>query len=211
MPIEVVGLREALKAMRKLQPDLEKELKTEIKGLLNPIVKEAKSYVPTSIAGLSNWTFAGSSNKINAQTSMFRVGRFPKFNAAAVRAGIKAEVFPSKPNLKGFVSLVRIVNQSAAGAIYETAGRAHPDGQPWNKKSGSHRYSHSLNPDAGRHFVHSLIGPMAGEGKTRGRLIYRAWNQNQGRAIGAVMAAIEKTAVKTKNYVDAAAAFRKAA
>ena len=43
MPVEVVGLREAMIAMRKLQPTLEKELKTELKALLNPVVKKAIS------------------------------------------------------------------------------------------------------------------------------------------------------------------------
>ena len=46
MPVEVVGLKEAMKAMRQLQPTLDKELKSEIRQLLNPVVKKARGYVP---------------------------------------------------------------------------------------------------------------------------------------------------------------------
>jgi hypothetical protein len=52
---------------------------------------------------------------------------------------------------------------------------------------------------------------MLGNEKLRGRLIYRAWHENQGRALGYIMKALENTAVKSSRYVDAAKAFRKAA
>lgn len=211
MPIEVVGLKEAQKAMRALQPQLNKELNSEIRLLLNPIVKKAKSYVPDEIGGLSNWMMNTKSNKINAETSMFRVGKFPKFNAAQVRRGIRSEVFPSKPRRTGFVSLVRIVNLTAAGAIYETAGRKHPQGQPWNPKSGSHDFSHSKNPNAGSHFIDAMGKTIAGSGLSRGRVIYRAWHEDQGRALGYILQAINNAAITTAKYVETAKAFRKAA
>lgn len=212
MPVEVVGLREALKAMRSLQPELEKELKKEIKGLLKPIVNNARSYVPMTIAGLSNWSDTNKYGKITAQSSVFRVGKFPLYNPSEVQRGITSEIFPSKPNRSGFVSFVRIVNKSRAGAIYETAGRKNPNGQPWGTPKGkSHKYSHSRNPRAGAHFVAALGGSLVGSEKFRGRLIYRAWHENQGRALGHIMKALEATAIRTTNYVDAAKAFRKAA
>ena len=45
----------------------------------------------------------------------------------------------------------------------------------------------------------------------RGRLIYRAMAENQGKVIAAVMKAIENTSKQSVKYVDAARAFRKAA
>jgi hypothetical protein len=49
-------------------------------------------------------------------------------------------VSPSKPNKNGFVALARILNKSAAGAIYETAGRKNPKGQPnYQRKSVVYR------------------------------------------------------------------------
>ena len=212
MPVEVVGLKEAMIAMRKLQPTLDKELKTEVRSLLNPIVKKAKTYVPDEIAGLSNWFYNSKPNKIDVHTSMFRVGKFPKFNPAQVRAGIKSEIFPSKPNRSGFISLIRIVNLTAAGAIYETAGRRRNGvAQPWNPKAGGHDYSHSQNPQAGQHFIDSMKRQMVGTGKMRGRLIYRAWAEDQGKVQGHIMQAINRTLIKTKKFIDASEAFGRAA
>ena len=199
MPIVVTGLKEAQKAMRSLQPDLEKNLKVEIKASLLPIVKKARGYVPTSISGLSNW--------------LSFEGRFPRFNPALVKRGIKSEVFPTRHKGSGFISLVRVVNASAAGAIFETAGRKNPTGQPWNPKSGSHDYSHSKNPNAGAWFINQIgnKGTLTGVGATRGRLIYRAFAEDQGKVQAHIIAAINKTSVMSKKRVDAAKAFRRAA
>jgi hypothetical protein len=196
MPIVVTGLKEAQKAMRQLQPDLDKNLKKEIRTFLLPVVKKARGYAQSEISGLSNWH--------NGK------GRFPKYDPGLVRRGIKSQIFPTRPNRSGFVSLVRIVNATAAGAIYETAGRKNPAGQPWDRKSASHKYSHSLNPDAGLHFINSL-GIMVGKDKLRGRLIFRAWAEDQGKALGHILGALNKTSAQSKKYVDAAKAFRKAA
>jgi hypothetical protein len=136
--------------------------------------------------------------KISRGTSAFRVGVFPFFNPTEVKAGIRFSDKMSKTNRAGFVSVFSIKNSSRAGAIYETAGRANGGrAQPWvgRKGSASHKFSHSANPDAGQHFINAISnsGQMKGEGKRRGRLIYRAWNENQGRANAAVFKAIERT------------------
>jgi hypothetical protein len=75
--------------------------------------------------------------------------------------------------------LYYIYNASAAGAIYETAGRANvPSKKPYA----------SNNPNAGKHFV-SRMGPLYGE-KERGRMIYRAGYESQGKIQDAVVKAI---------------------
>jgi hypothetical protein len=200
MPIVVTGLKEAQKAMRSLQPDLEKNLKVEIKASLLPIVKKARGYVPTSISGLSNW--------------LSFEGRFPRFNPALVKRGIKSEVFPTRHKGSGFISLVRVVNATAAGAIFETAGRkSGAQGQKWNRKSASHNYSHSRNEHAGEWFITHIgnKGTMTGEGAKRGRLIYRAFAEDQGKIQVHILAAINRTSALSKRRVDAAKAFRRAA
>lgn len=196
----VTGLKEAQKAMRSLQPDLEKNLKVEIKASLLPIVKKARGYVPTSISGLSNW--------------LSFEGRFPRFNPALVKRGIKSEVFPTRHKGSGFISLVRVVNATAAGAIFETAGRkSGAQGQKWNRKSASHNYSHSRNEHAGEWFITHIgnKGTMTGEGAKRGRLIYRAFAEDQGKIQVHILAAINRTSALSKRRVDAAKAFRRAA
>ena len=201
MPVVVVGLKEAQKAMRALQPDLEKNLRKEIRAILKPILATAKGYVKDSpLPGLSNWTGTTSGLWANKQ-----------FNATAVRKGIKTQIGATQRKNTGFVSLVRIVNTSTAGMIIETAGRKNPKGQPWDRASGSHNYSHSRNPDAGQHFINAIGGQLVGKEMKRGRLIYRAMAENQGKVIAAVMKAIENTSKQSVKYVNAAKAFRNAA
>ena len=210
MPVEVKGIVELRKAMRKFEPDLEKNLKQEVRALLKPVVQEARSFVDTDPKGLSNWMAKGSSRKITKSTSVFRIGTFPLFNPSAVKSGITYSFKQTRPNKKGFVSVFQLVNKTPAGSIYETAGRVHPKGQPWQspaKNSGKrgsaffgasikgHRVSHSFNPNAGEHFIQSLGGEsnLAGKGKKRGRLLYRAWEENNGRSLNFILKAIKHT------------------
>jgi len=119
---------------------------------------------------------------------------------------------PSKPNKKGFRSLAAIYNKSAAGAIYETAGRKNPNGQP-SQASTKGKYSSyidtskkvnkSANPNAGKQFIDAM-GQMyksqrqQGQGgrvsrKMNGRLIFRAWGEDNGKVNAKVIKAIEKS------------------
>jgi hypothetical protein len=214
MPVVVTGLKEAQKAMRSLQPDLEKNMKVEIKGFLIPVVRKARGYAPSSISGLSNWLDSTKRGQISAKTSLFRKGHFPFYNPTIVRSGIKPEIFPVRHKGSGFISLVRVVNSSAAGAIFETAGRKNPAGQPWDKHPGqAHDLSHSRNPNAGKHFVIQIgnVGKLTGSNATRGRLIYRAFAEDQGKALGHILTAINKTSLQSKKLVDNARATRRAA
>jgi hypothetical protein len=174
--------------MRTLAPDLDKELTKNVRNILKPVVKTARSYATPTIPGLSNWVIRGrQEKKIGPYTSQFQV--FPKYNALAVRAGIKYSVRKSRPNNKGFRALYRIVNESRAGSIYETAGRLNFRGDD---------RSQSDNPNAGYHFNLALNtnSELKGEGKMRGRLIYRAWVEDQTKATNAVLHAIDTTTKK---------------
>lgn len=199
MPTEVKGVIELRKALRAYSPDLEKEMRREIYDIVKPVVSAAKGYVPSEIMGLrTGWIRAARGKKITKTTSAFRRGVFPFFNPTEVKAGIKYSDKITKSNRAGFVSVFQIKNSSRAGAIYETAGRRdNGQAQPWVGPNGpaGHKYSHSINPNAGQHFINAISnsGQMKGEGKRRGRLIFRAWNENQGRANAAVFKAIEKT------------------
>jgi len=206
VPVQVQGINELRSALRHFAPDMEKNLNKEVRATLQPIVKEAKGYVRTP--ALSHWVFKGKASGIRRETSVFRKGRFPLFNASAVRAGIVAVLTPTKRNRNGFVTAYSIQNRSAAGAIMETAGRKNPNGQPWKKNSASHKYSHSNNPGAGKHFIDSMGGEFKGQGKQRGRLIYRAWDENQGRALGQIMKAIDATIIQFGQRIDANKTFK---
>jgi hypothetical protein len=183
--VELRGNQDLRKAMRKFTPDLEKELRKELANAMRPVVKQARSFVP-STSPLRNWN-----------PRQMSEAAFPHYNASTIIKGISYSTSASKIGKNGFTSMARIVNKSRVGAIYETAGSANPDGQPWvgPKGSASHRYSHSTNPRAGAIFIRALP-PLVHAKVGTGRLIYRAWELNQGRALGAALKAIDKAKTK---------------
>jgi hypothetical protein len=188
---------------------------------LKTVTTVARGYVPNDGQVLSGWA------KTSSGTENLTYRPFPKFNAMQAKAGITYSTSPSKPNKNGFVALARILNKSAAGAIYETAGRKNPQGQPnykpasvvyrtgdgpgdftiryYQEKDNSQRkgYNNSLNPNAGKQFIENLNstgqlvnarpkGLVGAPGrKLTGRLIFRAWAEDNGRANAAVIKALE--------------------
>lgn len=189
MSVNLDGVKETIRALRKFDPELLKEMNKEIKGVMIPIRDKARGYAPTAApGGLYNWDEGKYTKKITARNSAFRNfnddgsrRRFPLYQAEVARKGIYYSQAPSKRNKNGWSSQYIVANASASGAIYETAGRKNPGGDP---------KSRSNNPMAGAHFI-SRMGPLYGEGASRGRMIFRAWAEDQGRAQAAVVRAIE--------------------
>lgn len=197
--VEMRGNADLRKALRQFTPDLEKQLKKELGIALKPVVKQARGFVPKE-SPMSGWA-----------ARPFSEARFPFFNYNTIVRNIVYTTAVSKPNKNGFTSMARIINKSAAGAIYETAGRTNPDGQPWvgRKGSDSKGKSRSINPTAGKTFI-SNLEPLVSSLKGRGRFIYRAWAENKGVANGAAMKAIDK-AVSEFYARNKTQKFRKAA
>ena len=167
MPVEVRGAVATRKALLKFAPDLAKETTKEIANFLKPVVKNARGYAPSNADVPSGWV-----KRPNAG------GRWAarSYDAAEVRRGITFKSTPSKPNRNGFRSLATIFNRSAAGAIYETAGR----------KSG-----------ITGNFTPKLGGQIKGKGqKQQGRVIFRAVEEDQGKATAHILKAVEKAAAK---------------
>jgi len=206
MPVEIRGVTETLSAMRKFEPDLAKNLNKEVRATLTPIRKKAQGFFPSSITGLSNWmlkTKGRKVGKINENSSMFqKVGHFPRYSRAMARKGIKINIGPTRPNRKGFVTEYSISNVSAAGSIYETSGRA--NGQ-------SRRQYKSNNPKAGEHFMAAMKEPLVGTGKMKGRALYRAWEEDHGKAFLNVVKAVDTTILQFKIRSENHAAAKKAA
>ena len=189
MPVAVKGVIELRKALNKFAPDLAKELTKEITTSLKVIQRSARGFVPSSApSNLYNWDRVSSSNPKTFNASG-RVRAFPRYDAAVIKRGIVYRTGYGKPNSKGFRSLFRVRNNSAAGAIYETAGRKNPNGDPKSK---------SNNPTAGARFVQQ--GPLYGRKRDgqdmRGRVIFRAWEQDEGKQTEAIFKAIETARVK---------------
>jgi hypothetical protein len=181
--VELRGNTDLRTALRRFAPDLDKNLRKEMASGLKPVVAAARGFVPAN-SPMSGWA-----------ARSFSEARFPFFSASTIRKGITYSTSVSKKNTNGFTSNARIMNKSAAGAIYETSGRKGAQGQPWvgpNAKGSSKGVSRSTNPGAGKQFIENL-GPLTSSLQGRGRFIYRAWAADQGRAHGIVMRAIDRT------------------
>jgi hypothetical protein len=167
MPATVKGAVALRKSLRKFSPDLAKALPKEIAAALKPITKAAKGYLPDDGQVLSGWLARDGAE-----------ARFPSYNARIVKSGIGYKTTPSKPNRRGFRSLARVFNKSAAGAIYETMGRKSP--QSRFVQNQQDKYS----------------SQMKGRDKMEGRALFRAYEENNGKAREAVLNAIENAAKK---------------
>ena len=236
MATELEGAVQLRVALKRFAPDLSKETQSEMAAALKTVVTVARGYVPNDGAVLSGW----SKNLSGAENLAYRP--FPKFNSGLAKAGITYSTSPSKPNKNGFVALARVLNKNAGAAIYETAGRKNPTGQPnFSRKDFIYRtggnspgdfelyyfaqdrttqrkgYNNSLNPDAGKQFIDNLNstgklvnarpkGLVGSPGrKLTGRLIFRAWAEDNGRANAAVIKALEKASAMFYEHTKRAA------
>ena len=199
MPVVVEGVPELKKALRKFAPDLLKEMNAEIKVALKEVVKDAQAKVPGQAPGrLYNWN----DNGMEAKSRTSRERGFPKYNGRVIRKGLTYSIGRQKRNRQGFASLYSLLNKSAVGAIVETSGRLNAYGRPQagNRNSkNSKQFGSSNNPDAGRRFVGAMngVGPLKQYDKFnrgRGRLLYAAYAENNGKALDATFKAIDKAA-----------------
>lgn len=205
MPVELKGVLDTVKAMRKFDSDLLKDMNKEIRAVMLPIRDKARGYAPSPQPdNLYGWAEGSVGKRITARNSAFRAAMepgqkrlFPLYDRSTVVKGIIYSQPASRPNPRGFKALYFIANLSAAGSIYETAGRLNPGGDPASK---------SNNPNAGAHFINRM-GPIYGgnKQKERGRMIFRAGYEDRGKAqdavIAAISAAIEKfNKVSKKDY-----------
>jgi hypothetical protein len=167
MPTAVKGALALRKALKQFEPDLAKETTKQIASFVKPVVKDARGFLPSNSEAPSGWL-----KRPNAQ------GRWANrsYDATEARRGISYKTSPNKPNRNGFRSLVTLYNKGAAGAIYETAGR----------KSG-----------ITGNFTPKLGGQLRGKGqKMTGRALFRAYAEDEGKARGNVIKAIEAAAAK---------------
>jgi hypothetical protein len=220
MPVEVKGIVEVQKALKKFAPDLYKEMNKEIRSAMREVVNEARTNVPNQIQGLSGWQDQG--KEVVSRTAGKARG-FPKYNPDVIRKGLTYSLGRSRRNYSGFVNVYRLLNRSAAGAIYETAGRKNPDGRApvqsaiyqnqitqgtegyyfykGKKIARATRNYNSNNPFAGYHFVNSIdeearLESIGRGRKNKGRLLYAAFAKDQGKVTKATFKAIDTAILK---------------
>jgi len=195
MPVELKGVRETVKLLRKFEPESLKSMNKEIRDVMVPMRNKARGYVVAAgdpPGNMYNWSMKAEGTKITAKTSTFRNASdsnrprlFPLYDAQEASKGIFYSQAPSKRNRNGYRALYWIANATASGAIFETAGR----------KAGSagNAGGRSNNPEASSQFI-KRMGPLYGDKQAeRGRAIFRVWVEDQGKAQDAAIKAIEKT------------------
>ena len=222
MPVNISGYADTLKAMKNFDENLYKGMQKQIKGVMIPIRDKARGYAPPNSQMLSGWT---KKVAFGPQSTKFRP--FPKYDQAAVKSGITYNPGQNKRNRgTAFNVSYYVANRDAGGAIYETAGRKsglggrgtthivasrHAINKRYKVQSGTKVDNNSLNPNAGRQLM-APMGPLIGRADelsrssrtaNTGRLIFRAWAEDQGKVTRSVNLAID-VAVKTFNATNTA-------
>jgi hypothetical protein len=212
MPVEAVGVKDVLKGLEFFDETLYAKIKTRLTPLMRGVEATAKSYVASNNEVLSGW-----SKPISSET---KYRPFPKYDANQVKGGIGYKSGKNRLFKNGFQVEEYVYNISAAGRIYETAGRLNPEGRapfqmlPSKGASGTYvkktrkgrsvEQYNSNNPFAGYQFVTDLptltsqpkIKDVRGGGrKTKGRLIYKAWAKDSPMIYNSILKAISGTAV----------------
>jgi hypothetical protein len=189
MPVVVTGVKQLQKAMREVDKDLNKEMSKNIKQAMLIVRNRARGYLPPQGDVLSGWGKGTSS--IDTIKEPKRL--FPPYDYALAKSKVQYSAGQNKANDKGFRAAFYVYNNSRSGAIFETAGRI---GRPRGNKS--------LNPQAPQQFnsAAEMLSSMKGQGKQRGRVIYRAWDETKDVIIPKVVNAIDTVAVKFKKDTE---------
>jgi hypothetical protein len=211
MPVVVAGVKDVLNGLSFIDEDLRVRISTAIDPLMREVAEKAKGFVPSNEQVLSGWSKPLSS----------AIERpFPKYDGGVVKAGIGYNPGKNKILQNGWQVSQYVYNVSRAGSIYETAGRLNPQGRaPFTfKHEGSGTYVRksarskaldfydSNNPFASQQFIGALEpvtkpkrvpGVRGASGrKMQGRLIFKAWAQDNMKVYEAILKAIDKTAVE---------------
>ena len=110
--IEMVGLKEAIRSLNKIEPGLRKQFVLEATAIAQPAIIEAKKgYTQIPLSGMARKWTDKNGRKL-----------FP-FSLARAVSGVKLKVDASREA----TSLIFITQTNQAAAIFETAGRANPN------------------------------------------------------------------------------------
>jgi hypothetical protein len=189
MPVVVTGVKQLQKAMREVDQDLNKEMSKNIKQAMLIVRNRARGYLPAQSDVLSGWgKGTGSIDTIKEPNRLF-----PPYDYDLAKKKVQYSAGQNKTNDKGFKAAFYVYNNSRSGAIFETAGRI---GRPRGNKS--------LNPNAPEQFnsAAEMLSSMKGQGKQRGRVIYRAWDETKDIIIPKVVNAIDTVAIKFKKDTE---------
>ena len=108
--ISVVGVKDTINKLRKLDPELQKQFKADATAIAQPAINAAKAmYTQVPLSGMSrDWKQKKDGRKIKG------------FDVAKAKNGVQMK-FDTRRNAVG---VILIIQKDQAAAIFETAGRA---------------------------------------------------------------------------------------
>ena len=108
--ISVVGVKDTINKLRKLDPELQKQFKVDATAIAQPAINAAKAmYTRVPLSGMSrDWKQKKDGRKIKG------------FNVDKAKNGVQMK-FDTRRNAVG---VILIIQKDQAAAIFETAGRA---------------------------------------------------------------------------------------
>ncbi len=108
--VSVVGVKDTINALRKIDPQLQKDFRTAATAIAQPAINAAQEmYSQLPLSGMAyNWTSPGRDRK-----------NFP-FSVAKAKSGVKLRI----DTRRNAVGVILIEQKDPATAIFETAGRA---------------------------------------------------------------------------------------
>ena len=114
--IELIGVQDAIKALRKIDPELRKQFNRDAKAIAEPVLNKARQdYPELPLSGMArNW-------KDKSGRAIF------PWNANKARRGLRVKIDTSRKS----TNVIYLQQADPAGAVFEGAGRRsdHPIGR----------------------------------------------------------------------------------
>lgn len=121
--LKLYGVKTMEQGLKKLQPELYKEMKVAItRAALNVAIDARKNITASPPWGLSNWMKMKNPTALTQSQASSGVRTFPLYDAAVMKRNIKVRQRRGKTKADGFAALIQVVNNSPGGNIYEKAG-----------------------------------------------------------------------------------------
>lgn len=110
--IKVEGVKEAIKELGRISPELRKQFNRDAQGIMAPVISDAKSRYPQlPLSGMARAWRDGSGRVITP------------WDINKVRRGLRLKIDTSKKNL----NVIYLQQNDRAGAAFESAGRRSQD------------------------------------------------------------------------------------
>lgn len=178
----IYGYNDFKRELKKVAPEVRKAMDAEIKGFVEPVTTRAKTLVPNTV--MTNWV-KPRNPRINPETGELSRWAVRAWDPGTVRKGITVRQNTKRSRGRADSVAWRIQNKSAAGAIYETAGK-------------------KMKPrsQSGVSFINNIMRIDS----RPSRLIWRAWDDAGGekKITAGVVAIIGKYENELQRRLDAA-------